>query len=59
MLINYQALWLSSGFLLRSTNIGSIQLPIVLKLDSSLSVSSGRVGVVRPDDGRVCAAPDW
>jgi ABC-type uncharacterized transport system permease subunit len=38
MLANYQALWtLPITFFFASLNIGSIQLPIVLKLDSSVS----------------------
>jgi len=38
MLINYQALWvIPVALFFAALNIGSIQLPIVLKLDSSLS----------------------
>lgn len=38
MLINYQALWAAPvAFFFAALNIGSIQLPIVLKMDSSLS----------------------
>ncbi|MHB1119192.1 MAG: ABC transporter permease, partial [Bellilinea sp.] len=38
MLINYQALWAAPvAFFFAALNIGSIQLPIVLKLDSSLA----------------------
>jgi ABC-type uncharacterized transport system permease subunit len=38
MLVNYQALWAAPIALFFSAlNIGSIQLPIVLKLDSSLA----------------------
>jgi simple sugar transport system permease protein len=38
MLINYQALWAAPvAFFYAALNIGSIQLPIVLKLDSSLA----------------------
>ncbi|HAX68471.1 MAG TPA: ABC transporter permease [Anaerolineales bacterium] len=38
MLINYQAIWaVPVAFFFAALNIGSIQLPIVLKLDSSLS----------------------
>lgn len=38
MLINYQAIWAAPvAFFFAALNIGSIQLPIVLKLDSSLS----------------------
>ncbi len=38
MLINYQALWVAPvALFFAALNIGSIQLPIVLKLDSSLS----------------------
>ncbi|HEY4691855.1 MAG TPA: ABC transporter permease [Bellilinea sp.] len=38
MLINYQALWAAPvAFFFAALNIGSIQLPIVLKLDSALS----------------------
>jgi simple sugar transport system permease protein len=38
MLINYQALWaLPVTLFFAALNIGSIQLPIVLKLDSTLS----------------------
>ena len=38
MLVNYQALWAAPvAFFFAALNIGSIQLPIVLKLDSSLS----------------------
>jgi simple sugar transport system permease protein len=38
MLINYQAAWAAPvALFFAALNIGSIQLPIVLKLDSSLS----------------------
>ena len=38
MLINYQALWAAPvAFFFAALNIGSIQLPIVLKLDSAVS----------------------
>jgi len=38
MLINYQVLWVAPvAFFFAALNIGSIQLPIVLKLDSTLS----------------------
>jgi simple sugar transport system permease protein len=38
MLVNYQALWATPvAFFFAALNIGSIQLPVVLKLDSSLS----------------------
>lgn len=38
MLVNYQALWAAPvAFFFAALNIGSIQLPIVLKMDSSLS----------------------
>jgi simple sugar transport system permease protein len=38
MLVNYQALWMAPvAFFFAALNIGSIQLPIVLKLDSALS----------------------
>lgn len=38
MLVNYQALWVAPiALFFAALNIGSIQLPIVLKLDSSLS----------------------
>jgi simple sugar transport system permease protein len=38
MLINYQALWAAPvALFFAALNIGSIQLPIVLKLDSALS----------------------
>lgn len=38
MLINYQALWAAPvAFFFAALNIGSIQLPIVLKMDSSLA----------------------
>jgi len=38
MLINYQALWaVPVAFFFAALNIGSIQLPILMKLDSSLS----------------------
>ena len=38
MLINYQAIWaIPVALFFAALNIGSIQLPIVLKLDSSLS----------------------
>ncbi len=38
MLINYQAIWaIPVAFFFAALNIGSIQLPIVMKLDSSLS----------------------
>ena len=38
MLINYQALWAAPvALFFAALNIGGIQLPIVLKLDSSLS----------------------
>jgi ABC-type uncharacterized transport system permease subunit len=38
MLINYQAIWVAPiALFFAALNIGSIQLPIVLKLDSSLS----------------------
>jgi simple sugar transport system permease protein len=38
MLVNYQAIWAAPIALFFSAlNIGSIQLPIVLKLDSSLA----------------------
>jgi simple sugar transport system permease protein len=38
MLVNYQATWMPVvAFFFAALNIGSIQLPIVLKLDSSLS----------------------
>lgn len=38
MLVNYQALWAAPvALFFAALNIGSIQLPIVLKLDSSLS----------------------
>jgi len=38
MLVNYQALWVAPvAFFFAALNIGSIQLPIVLKLDSALS----------------------
>ena len=38
MLVNYQALWAAPVALFYAAlNIGSIQLPIVLKMDSSLS----------------------
>jgi simple sugar transport system permease protein len=38
MLVNYQAFWAAPvAFFFAALNIGSIQLPIVLKLDSSLS----------------------
>jgi len=38
MLINYQAVWVAPiAFFFAALNIGSIQLPIALKLDSSLA----------------------
>ncbi|NCP86533.1 MAG: ABC transporter permease [Anaerolineae bacterium CG_4_9_14_3_um_filter_57_17] len=38
MLVNYQALWAAPvAFFFAALNIGSIQLPVVLKLDSTLS----------------------
>jgi simple sugar transport system permease protein len=38
MLINYQAIWaIPVALFFAALNIGSIQLPIVMKLDSSLS----------------------
>jgi simple sugar transport system permease protein len=38
MLVNYQAIWAAFiAFFYASLNIGAIQLPIVLKLDSSIS----------------------
>jgi len=38
MLVNYQPLWMPAvAFFFAALNIGSIQLPIVLKLDSSLA----------------------
>ncbi len=38
MLVNFQALWVAPvAFFFAALNLGSIQLPIVLKLDSSLS----------------------
>jgi simple sugar transport system permease protein len=38
MLVNYQAIWVAPvAFFFAALNIGSIQLPIVLKLDSSLA----------------------
>jgi simple sugar transport system permease protein len=38
MLINYQALWaVPVALFFAALNIGSIQLPILMKLDSSLS----------------------
>lgn len=38
MLVNYQAIWAAPvAFFFAALNIGSIQLPIVLKLDSTLS----------------------
>jgi simple sugar transport system permease protein len=38
MLVNYQAIWIAPvAFFFAALNIGSIQLPIVLKLDSALS----------------------
>lgn len=38
MLVNYQAIWAAPvAFFFAALNLGSIQLPIVLKLDSSLS----------------------
>lgn len=38
MLVNYQALWAAPvAFFFAALNIGSIQLPVVLKLDSSLA----------------------
>jgi simple sugar transport system permease protein len=38
MLVNYQAIWAAPiALFFAALNIGSIQLPIVLKLDSSLS----------------------
>jgi simple sugar transport system permease protein len=38
MLVNYQAIWAAPvALIFAALNIGSIQLPIVLKLDSSLS----------------------
>lgn len=38
MLINYQAIWIAPvAFFFAALNIGGIQLPIVLKLDSTLS----------------------
>jgi simple sugar transport system permease protein len=38
MLVNYQAIWVAPiAFFFAALNIGSIQLPIVLKLDSTLS----------------------
>lgn len=38
MLVNYQTLWVPAvAFFFAALNIGSIQLPIVLKLDSSLA----------------------
>jgi simple sugar transport system permease protein len=38
MLINYQAIWLAPiALFFAALNIGGIQLPIVLKLDSSLT----------------------
>jgi simple sugar transport system permease protein len=38
MLVNYQALWVAPvALFFAALNIGSIQLPIVLKLDSALS----------------------
>jgi ABC-type uncharacterized transport system permease subunit len=38
MLVNYQPLWAPFvAFFFAALNIGSIQLPIVLKLDSTLS----------------------
>ncbi len=38
MLVNYQPLWMPPvAFFFAALNIGSIQLPIVLKLDSSLA----------------------
>jgi ABC-type uncharacterized transport system permease subunit len=38
MLINYQAIWaIPVALFFAALNIGSIQLPIVMKLDSSLA----------------------
>ncbi len=38
MLVNYQAIWaLPVALFFAALNIGSIQLPIVMQLDSSLS----------------------
>ena len=38
MLVNYQAIWAAPvALFFAALNIGSIQLPIVLKLDSTLS----------------------
>jgi simple sugar transport system permease protein len=38
MLINYQVIWAAPvAFFFAALNFGSIQLPIVMKLDSSLS----------------------
>ncbi|MFO3796746.1 MAG: ABC transporter permease, partial [Anaerolineales bacterium] len=38
MLVNFQAAWVAPvAFFFAALNLGSIQLPIVLKLDSSLS----------------------
>jgi simple sugar transport system permease protein len=38
MLVNYQAIWAAPvALFFAALNIGSIQLPIVLKLDSALS----------------------
>ena len=38
MLINYQALWAAPvALFFAALNIGSIQLPVVLKLDSTLA----------------------
>ena len=38
MLINYQALWVAPiALFFAALNIGGIQLPIVMKLDSSLT----------------------
>jgi simple sugar transport system permease protein len=38
MLVNFQTLWVAPvAFFFAALNLGSIQLPIVLKLDSSLS----------------------
>jgi ABC-type uncharacterized transport system permease subunit len=38
MLVNYQAIWAAPvAFFFAALNIGSIQLPIVLRLDSSLA----------------------
>jgi len=38
MLVNYRAIWAAPvAFFFAALNIGSIQLPIVLKLDSTLS----------------------